>query len=192
MVLTGANHDPAEAEIAALYADLSERASFAFTASVDGRIYARHGTSIDTRLTVIDRIPGLAPLVPAGHAASLAELLALIEAKLPPRPPLFLLSGHPENGPAIRRRHVSDSRARKPVLPFRPPRRFRRTRTKSAMRRAKPRPIRSSATGFMNRMRCRRSRLPAQSRTRRSSCSRPPWPRSGRRFPPTGPCCRNG
>ena len=56
VVLTGANHDPADADIAALYADLAERASFAFTASVDGRIYARHGTSIDTRLTVIDRI----------------------------------------------------------------------------------------------------------------------------------------
>ena len=56
VVLTGANHDPADAETAALYADFSERASFAFTASVDGRIYARHGTSIDTRLTVIDRV----------------------------------------------------------------------------------------------------------------------------------------
>ena len=94
--------------------------------------------------------------------------------------------------PRIRPPSRARSRARKPVLPFRPPRRFRRTRTKSAMRRAKPRPIRISATGFMNPMRCRRSRLPARSRTRRSSCSRPPWPRSGRRFPPTGPCCRNG
>ena len=100
VVLTGANHDPADAEIAALYADLSERASFAFTASVDGRIYARHGTSIDTRLTVIDRVPGLAPLVPAGHAASLAELLALIEAKLPPRPPIFFPSGYSGDRPA--------------------------------------------------------------------------------------------
>ena len=44
-------------DIKALYADLSDRASFVFTASVDGRIYARHGTTIDTRLTVIDRIP---------------------------------------------------------------------------------------------------------------------------------------
>ena len=121
MVLTGANHDPAEAEIAALYADLAERASFAFTASVDGRIYARHGTSIDTRLTVIDRIPGLAPLVPAGHAASLADLLALIEAKLPPRPPLSSLPALPATAPRAARRHARDSRVRRPVLPFRPP-----------------------------------------------------------------------
>ncbi|MGO9984632.1 MAG: strawberry notch-like NTP hydrolase domain-containing protein [Rhodomicrobium sp.] len=88
-VLTGAAHDPLNADIHALYADLSTAASFRFTATVDGRIYARHGTSIDTRLTVIDRIPQAdnAPLTSAGHADSLAGLLALIEAKLPPRPP---------------------------------------------------------------------------------------------------------
>ena len=65
-----------------------------FTATADGRIYARHGTSVDTRLTVIDRIPQPqdATLVSAGHANSLAELLALIEAKLPPRAPLSSLS----------------------------------------------------------------------------------------------------
>ena len=120
VVLTGANHDPADAEIAALYADLSERASFAFTASVDGRIYARHGTSIDTRLTVIDRIPGLAPLVPAGHAASLADLLALIEAKLPPRPPSSSLPAIPATTAADPPSSRADSRDRKPVLPFRP------------------------------------------------------------------------
>jgi len=81
VVLTASSHDPASADIKALYGDLSDRASFLFTASIDGRIYARHGTSIDTRLTVIDRSPELS----AGHAGSLAELLALIEAKLPPR-----------------------------------------------------------------------------------------------------------
>ena len=120
VVLTAANHDPADAEIAALYADLSERASFAFTASVDGRIYARHGTSIDTRLTVIDRIPGLAPLVPAGHAASLADLLALIEAKLPPRPPSSSLPVHSEDGPAVRRRHDRTAATANPFSPSGP------------------------------------------------------------------------
>src|SRR5208337_4168635 len=84
VVLTGASHDPQNADIRALYADLAGTASFRFTATVDGRIYARHGTSIDTRLTVIDRIPKTSgtTLIEAGHAGSLAELLALIEAKL--------------------------------------------------------------------------------------------------------------
>ncbi len=81
VVLTGANHDPSSD-------GLDGKAVCLFTATVDGRIYARHGTSVDTRLTVIDRIPGdaMAPLVSAGHANSLAELLALIETRLPPRP----------------------------------------------------------------------------------------------------------
>jgi predicted RNA methylase len=89
VALTAAGHDPTSADIGALYADLSDRVSFVFTASVDGRIYARHGANIDTRLTVIDRIPEQpdAALVSAGHATSLAELLALLESELPPRPP---------------------------------------------------------------------------------------------------------
>ncbi|MGO9365478.1 MAG: hypothetical protein ACLP02_18830, partial [Rhodomicrobium sp.] len=82
VVLTGASHDPATD-------DLGGKAVCLFTATVDGRIYARHGTNVDTRLTVIDRIPAHAapPLVPAGHAQNLAELLAFIEIKLPPRTP---------------------------------------------------------------------------------------------------------
>ena len=191
MVLTAANHDPADADIAALYADLSERASFAFTASVDGRIYARHGTSIDTRLTVIDRIPAAGPACPGRSRRQPRRAARADRGEASAAAAIFFLSGPSRNGPAIRRRHDQHSRDRKPVLPFRPRRLPRRTRTKSATRRAKPRPIRSSATGSTNPMRCRRSRLPAQSRIRRSSCSRPPWPRSGRRFPPTGPCCRN-
>ncbi len=60
-----------------------------FTATVAGAIYARHGTTVDTRLTVIDRVSGdTASPETAGHAATLAELLALIDDKLPPRPSL--------------------------------------------------------------------------------------------------------
>ena len=123
VVLTGASHDPPNAEIAALYADLAGTASFGFTATVDGRIYARHGTSIDTRLTVIDRIPetSSAALVAAGHAGSLAELLALIETKLPPRPPFPAAAQsfrRPRRATAVARREAASAM---PPLPFRPP-----------------------------------------------------------------------
>ncbi len=93
VVLTAAAHDPASTEIHSLYADLLDHTVFVFTATVNGRIYARHGTNIDTRLTVIDRIPAnpATPLIPAGHAKNLPELLALIEAKLPPRAPSLSL-----------------------------------------------------------------------------------------------------
>ena len=81
VVLTGAGYDPAE--------DFSVDASIRFTATIDGAIYARHGTSVDTRLTVIDRIPVASanPPKPAGHAKNLGELLSLIEAQLPPASP---------------------------------------------------------------------------------------------------------
>jgi predicted RNA methylase len=85
VALTHSSHDPADSAIAALYREPGVEPGFAFTATVDGRIYARHGTSVDTRLTVIDRMPRPEPLVSAGHARTLAELLALIEAGLPPR-----------------------------------------------------------------------------------------------------------
>ncbi len=94
-VLTGASHDPLNPDIQALYSDA--KATFVFTATVDGAIYARHGTSVDTRLTIIDRIPASdAPPVFAGHAKTLADLLALIETQLPPRPSLALSQPVPE------------------------------------------------------------------------------------------------
>ena len=36
---------------------LQERGRVVFSAAIDGAVYAKHGTSIDTRLTVIDRVP---------------------------------------------------------------------------------------------------------------------------------------
>ncbi|MGO9547083.1 MAG: strawberry notch-like NTP hydrolase domain-containing protein [Rhodomicrobium sp.] len=117
VVLTAAAHDPADAEIRALYAGLSS-AAFVFTASVDGRIYARHGTSVDTRLTVIDRVPetGAAALISAGHANTLAELLSLIEGKLPPRP----FSAVVQPRPALHRTAAPNPQFRQPAASFRP------------------------------------------------------------------------
>jgi predicted RNA methylase len=85
VALTHSSHDPADGGIAALYREPGVEPGFAFTATVDGRIYARHGTSVDTRLTVIDRMARPEPLVSAGHARTLAELLSFIESGLPPR-----------------------------------------------------------------------------------------------------------
>ena len=116
VVLTAAAHDPASPDIKALYADLSGRASFVFTASVDGRIYARHGTSIDTRLTVIDRIPerGRSPCLgrsrdqprriaraDRGKAATPAAILFLSgPCKLPPTRSAFVRAQRREAAPS--------------------------------------------------------------------------------------------
>ena len=82
VVLTGANQKPGGE-------DLAGKGKCVFTATIAGAIYARHGTTVDTRLTVIDRVSGdAASPETAGHAATLAELLALIDGKLPSRPSL--------------------------------------------------------------------------------------------------------
>ena len=127
VALTHSSHDPAESAIAALYREPGFEPGFAFTATVDGRIYARHGTSVDTRLTVIDRMPRPEPLVTAGHARTLAELLGFIESGLPPRAPC---TGYPmRHAGGIRRTlrpppgRSPSPRASAPLPPLQPRRR---------------------------------------------------------------------
>jgi predicted RNA methylase len=86
-VLTHANHDPEAGSIVPGNSHLSPGVNFTFTTTIGGRVYSRHGTSVDTRLTIYDRVPDNAPMVIAGHAESLGDLLRLIETKLPPRAP---------------------------------------------------------------------------------------------------------
>jgi hypothetical protein len=62
-----------------------------FTAAIDGSVYAKHGTTIDTRLTVIDKLPADDPAAfPAspGIAPDVATLLGWIEEHVPPRLPV--------------------------------------------------------------------------------------------------------
>jgi predicted RNA methylase len=70
---------------------LQERATVVFSAAIDGAVYARHGTTIDTRLTVIDkRASADATAFPAspGIAADAATLLRWVQASVPPRLPI--------------------------------------------------------------------------------------------------------
>src|SRR3546814_9316670 len=69
---------------------LQETARIVFTAVIDGHIYAKHGTSIDTRLTVIDKVPADDPTVfpaSAGMATDTATLLRWVQAQVPRRHP---------------------------------------------------------------------------------------------------------
>jgi hypothetical protein len=94
VVLTHASHDPTESGIASHYADL--RASFVFTAVVDGRTCAsRH----EHRYTPdrIDRIPeaGGKGLSCAGRADTLPALLGLIDSGVPSRTAVAAAQQHP-------------------------------------------------------------------------------------------------
>src|SRR5262249_11184070 len=61
VAITGANvsfYDPTWREA---FVRLQQRGRVVFSAAIDGRAYSRHGTSVETRLTVIDRVPAADP-----------------------------------------------------------------------------------------------------------------------------------
>ena len=57
VAITGASLSPENPSWRDAFMRLQERGRIVFSAPVDGRAYARHGTSVETRLTVIDRVP---------------------------------------------------------------------------------------------------------------------------------------
>jgi protein strawberry notch len=70
---------------------LQERGTVVFSAAIDGAVYVRHGTTIETRLTVIDKRPAddpaAFPLSP-GTAPDAATVLGWISDRVPPRLPV--------------------------------------------------------------------------------------------------------
>ncbi len=93
VTITGANFGPEQPAWRDTFVRLQERGRVVFTAAIRGSVYARHGTTIETRLTVIDKLPTEDPAVfPAssGLAPDVATLLAWIEAQIPPRLPVAL------------------------------------------------------------------------------------------------------
>ena len=91
VAITGANCVPNNPVWADAFARLQECGRIVFSAAIDGSVYAKHGTTIDTRLTVIDRLPAADPGVfPALHpcAPDVSTLLGWIADSVPPRLPL--------------------------------------------------------------------------------------------------------
>jgi predicted RNA methylase len=91
VAITGASCAPDNPVWVDAFVRLQERGRVLFSATIDGSVYAKHGTTIDTRLTVIDRLPAPDPTVfPAspGGAPDAATLLGWIAESVPPRLPL--------------------------------------------------------------------------------------------------------
>ncbi|NKK70051.1 methylase [Rhizobium leguminosarum bv. viciae] len=79
VAITGANFGPDQPAWRDAFVRLQAEARVVFTAAIDGAVYAKHGSTIDTRLTVI---------ASAGTAPDVATLLRWIADQLPPRPPV--------------------------------------------------------------------------------------------------------
>src|SRR5262252_2470812 len=88
VAITGACLSPDNPSWRDGFVRLQERCRVVFSAAVDGRVYARHGTTTETRLTVIDRVPADDPRAfPAssGTAGNAATLFDWVTCHVPVR-----------------------------------------------------------------------------------------------------------
>ena len=88
VAITGASLSPDDPSWLDSFVRLQERGRVVFSAAVDSRVYARHGTSVETRLTVIDRVPADDPAVfpvSPGMASDTAVLLNWVIRLVPRR-----------------------------------------------------------------------------------------------------------
>ncbi len=108
VTITGANVSPDAPAWRDAFIRLQERGSVVFTAAIAGAVYAKHGTTFPTRLTVIDKRPAQnANALPAsiGLAQNVATLLGWIEDHAPPRLASPLVSEpQPRKSPVAARR----------------------------------------------------------------------------------------
>ncbi|MDO5897026.1 strawberry notch-like NTP hydrolase domain-containing protein [Agrobacterium sp. Azo12] len=89
VAVTGSSLSPDNPKWRDTFIRLQQRGTILFSAAIDGSVYARHGTTMETRLTVIDKIaaPDPATLIGSqGTAPDLETLLSWISG-LPPRSP---------------------------------------------------------------------------------------------------------
>src|SRR5713101_1980382 len=77
--ITGASLSPDNPSWRDGFVRLQERGRVVFSAAIDGRVYARHGTTTETRLTVIDRIPAEDPTVFPTSQAIATDLTMLLD-----------------------------------------------------------------------------------------------------------------
>jgi len=110
VAMTGAGFSPDNPDWRDAFVRLQERGRVQFTAPVAGAVYARHGTTFPTRLTVIDKIPAGDPArFPASlpMAEDVGMLMDLIADHVPSRAPI--------DGPAAPAATIHMSAARHPV-----------------------------------------------------------------------------
>jgi predicted RNA methylase len=91
VAITGASFAPDNPAWASAFARLQARGRVVFSAAIDGVVYAKHGTTIDTRLTVIDKLPADDPAVfppPPGVAPDVGMLIGWLDEQLPARLPV--------------------------------------------------------------------------------------------------------
>jgi len=88
VAITGAGLSPNDPAWRDSFARLQERGCVLFSAEIAGSVFARHGTTVDTRMTVIDRVPAADPTSfpsQVGQAEDLGTLLDWVTRFVPRR-----------------------------------------------------------------------------------------------------------
>jgi hypothetical protein len=89
VTITGANFAPDRPAWRETFIALQQDATLVFNAAIDGAVYRKHGTTIDTRLLVFDKVAAREPGVFVdciGIAPDAETLLQWVMNALPPRP----------------------------------------------------------------------------------------------------------
>ncbi len=89
VAITNASFGPHDHRWTTFFAELQERATLRFSCGLVGKVYAKHGTTIETRLHVFDKVPADVPSRfenVHGTFERLGHVLPLID-DLPPRQP---------------------------------------------------------------------------------------------------------
>ena len=122
VAISSAHCVPGDAAWTDLFAPLDPPARVVFTAPIDGRAYARRGTTVDTRLTVLDRGGERQGQVYAGaRVPSAAHLLQIVTTTVPARLPIEPVPGAdlfgraPASRPAPARRRRTAAPAQQPA-----------------------------------------------------------------------------
>lgn len=104
VTITGASLSPDHPSWRDAFVRLQERGRVVFSAAISGRVYARHGTMAETRLTVIDRMPAENPRsfpTSPGVAPDVATLLQWVTSHVPSRLPVHGTSELPASIPPV-------------------------------------------------------------------------------------------
>ncbi|RRY11316.1 strawberry notch family protein [Brucella anthropi] len=118
VAITGANFSPELPAWRDSFIRLQERGRVVFTAAIAGSVYAKQGTTIETRLTVIDKTPaGDAARFPEspGVAPDVGSLLAWIERDVPTRMAVTLPKVEPDAAPRTVRGYLARAAATSPA-----------------------------------------------------------------------------
>ena len=120
VAITGANFAPDNPAWTDAFAQLRERGRVVFSAAIDGTVYAKHGTTIDTRLTVIDKQPADEQCIfPAslGMAPDAATLLDWVVRNVPARLPIVATAAAPTVGRSLVPRTLRGTTISTPSVP---------------------------------------------------------------------------